>query len=708
MVALKNITRALCTTPACLEIADYYVKNLAPNYKDIDPCTNFEEMVCGGWRDRYDIPSDQTSNDAISLIEQKVDDELRIVLEGQYPVGSKHSHFSPRNLHARDLSVDQQNFETMKAVYNSCMDEDSIKKLGISPIVDLIGELRKTFGRDDWSAPILFAQRLGATSLTSVYVTNDFDKPDLQVVVAEPTVGLGLQMPDFYVDTTMLTNDYVPVLANILRAVHPNDSSATNFTEQARRLVQFETNLAALLPPDDFDFVEALTRVPTAKIDALVPRLGVSKIIAALAPPGIPSVEVLVYAPFLANLTKVIDAAPRSTVELLFVWRTILASRAYVVADEIFDPLLKLRRKLYGDNSVRPPTPRWKTCVGFVGDSVGWILSRFFIENTFSARDREISNQIVADVREVYIQKFKTVPWMDESTRTKAIEKIDLLEQKIGYPTENPNITDPETIRNLYGGLTVTSSYFRNAMSATNKSIIDNFARLGKATDRKGWGISFPTIVNAFYKRQTNEIDFPAGILQAPVFGGDYPSAVNYGAFGAVAGHEASHGFDINGGKFDGTGRLVNWWSDEVTKEYKKREQCFISQFNNITVSANDKKNVTQRKYKLDGRKTLGENEADSAGIVAAFDSWKLRRKLNGDKTELALPGLEDWTDEQLFFLAYGNFWCGKYSDDAMQIRLKQDVHAPNAARVQGTTANSRAFKEAFGCKVKEPTCELW
>ncbi|KAK0640572.1 hypothetical protein B0T16DRAFT_514442 [Cercophora newfieldiana] len=711
MVAIKNVTRALCTTPACLQLADNFVKNLAPNYKDIDPCTNFEEMVCGGWRTRYQISPQQSSLDAMGVLSEETTSLLRSVLEGPYPGDSSHSHFSPRNLHPRDLSVDQENFSKLQTAYKACIDEETLKKVGLAPITDLLDRLKKTFGSDgdDWSAPSVFLQSIGASGLTYVYVASDLDDPDLQLLNLNFGAGFGLPNRNLYSNASILETQYVPVVADIFKAVHRtgnNSGAALDFTEQARQVVKLEADLAAISAPSNRSFYELAAKITFSNASALAPGLGLPKIVSALAPPGYLPKDILLYPAYLSNLSKVLDANPRSAVESYFAWRLILASRNYVLADEVFQPYLTLRNRLQGVNDLAPQ-PRWKTCLASARNSLGWILSRFFVETTFSAHDRDLSNQIISDIREVYAQKIKTLPWLDDPTRAKALEKIDMIVQKIGYPTDFPNITDPETLKRLYSNTSVTNSHFANQLSATNVSITNNFKQLLGPTDRKDWQDSFAVIINAFYSSDLNQIVFPAGILQPPIFGGDFPAAINYGAFGAIAGHEVSHGFDKNGRNFDGTGRMVNWWSDSVLAEYKKREQCFVDQFNNMTVFANDGKGNNTVGHKLNGQQTLGENEADSAGIVAAFDSWLLRKKLNGGQ-ELGLPGLEEFTDEQLFFLAYGNIWCGKVSNDGLKLQVMNDAHSPNAARVQGTTANSRAFREAFGCKVKEPTCELW
>ncbi|KAK0617740.1 hypothetical protein B0T14DRAFT_547414 [Immersiella caudata] len=680
MVALKNITRALCTTPACIQLAEEYVMNLAPNYKDLDPCTNFEEVVCGGWRARNKIPSTQLEYNQMVTLRTKGDNLLRSIVEGEYPGNSSHSQFSPRNLHQRDTSVDQENFIKLKKAHSACLDVEALRRVGIAPMIELLDKLKERFqsGDLDWSAPSIFVKQLGASALTSISITSDLENTDVQLPNLNFDGWYGLP------------------------------GTVANYTEQARQIAKLEADLVSISSPSNKNYYELASKLPLIEADALAPELGLTKLFSAFAPPNISSdINVILYTSYYGNLTRILSSHSRSTIEAYFLWAVIIQTRTAVFAGEIFAPYLKLRDTLRGITTTVDPTPRWKSCLSLVSSNLGWILSRFFIEHTFSARDRDLSNQVISDIREAYIEKFKTLSWMDEPTRTKAMDKVDKIIQKIGYPTAIPNITDPNVLRTYYADTPVSTSHFQNELAAKNASIIRNFKLLSHPTDRLDWSTSYAFIVNAYYTWDINQITFPAGILQSPVFGGDFPSAVNYGAFGAVAGHEVSHGFDKNGRNFDGTGKLTNWWSDDVLVEYQKRERCFVEQFGNITAFPNDGKSTNSTGFKVDGEQTLGENEADSAGIVAAWEAWQLRRKLDGTE-EMALPGLEEWTDEQLFFMAYGNFWCGLVSEDGLRATIPTGVHSPNVVRVMGTTANSRAFKEAFGCEVKEPVCELW
>jgi endothelin-converting enzyme len=211
--------------------------------------------------------------------------------------------------------------------------------------------------------------------------------------------------------------------------------------------------------------------------------------------------------------------------------------------------------------------------------------------------------------------------------------------------------------------------------------------------------MTVPT-VNAYYNPPGNEIVFPAGIMQFPVFDVDSPAYVSYGAFGSVAGHELSHAFDSTGRHYDQNGNLTDWWSDETVDAFQKRAQCFVDQYANFTVPGPDDKPLH-----VNGRLTLGENIADAGGLSASFQAWKMRA---AEKPNQNLPGLEFFSQEQMFFVSYSGWWCGKSRRDTAINRIYTDPHAPKWARILGTMANSREFRDSFQCKDKKPTCELW
>lgn len=259
---------------------------------------------------------------------------------------------------------------------------------------------------------------------------------------------------------------------------------------------------------------------------------------------------------------------------------------------------------------------------------------------------------------------------------------------------------NPNTLQEYYRSINITpTTFFQNALSMNKFEVSRSWSSLGKPVDRDEWGMSVPT-VNAYYNPPGNEIVFPAGIMQFPVFDVTVPQYVSYGAFGSVSGHELSHAFDSTGRHYDQNGNFTDWWTPATVSGFEERAECFVKQYGEYSVPGPDDKPIH-----VNGRLTLGENIADAGGISAAFAAWRKRAKETRNQD---LPGLEHFSQEQLFFVSYANWWCGKSRRETAVQRILTDPHAPKWARILGTMANSRDFKESFGCAKKEPVCELW
>lgn len=331
---------------------------------------------------------------------------------------------------------------------------------------------------------------------------------------------------------------------------------------------------------------------------------------------------------------------------------------------------------------------------------IGWILSRFFVEKAFSAKAKKFGDTIVSDIKDQFNAKLLVTTWMSGPVIEKALRKVHNIVQKIGYPTKSPDIMDPQDLNSYYSDLNLSdTTFFANVVYMRQLEVRREWQALGKPVDRDEWGMTVPT-VNAYYNPPGNEIVFPAGIMQFPVFDVDVPAYLSYGAFGSVAGHELSHAFDSTGRHYDENGNYTDWWTNSTVEAFTKRAQCFIDQFHNYTVEG-----PNGQPLHVNGRLTLGENIADAGGLSAAFQAWRMHSK---ERKYQNLPGLEYFTQDQLFFVSYSNWWCGTSRKETAINRIYTDPHAPKWARILGTMANSREFREAFKCKQKEPTCELW
>ncbi|KAK3350253.1 hypothetical protein B0T25DRAFT_262778 [Lasiosphaeria hispida] len=692
-------SRALCMTPACLQLAAEFKNNLAANFTDIDPCTDFEEMVCGGWRDRNPLPSGQGQLSTITIMSDRGYMTLRDIVEGPYPEDSSHSHFSPRNLGAA-VSVDQLNFATMQRAYNACMDTAGRAEAGFAPALTLVEDLRSTFTPEgDFSESLLYLGRFGMRALVSIGVGSMPTDPEIVLPGVAPRAPSGLGPGRYYNDTEVVA-EYSAAMAMVLQAVYPGGyGGIANTTKLAEDVVEFEMLLSAIQPtPSQREDPAAMDSVISLKeVIDIVPQLGVDKVIRALAPPTYTPEQIIVPSTqYLANLSALLSETPRDTVQAFLLWTAVVGIQGAVTAPDVLGPYKTLMNKLSGATTF---PEQWKTCMASINSGLGWILSRFFIEGAFSARSRDMGNDIIANIKHVYNEQFDKLTWMDDAIKALSKDKINKMNQKIGYPSSYPNITDPSSLQSYYADIEISLSHFSNSLSIANSSTAQSWATLGKPINRDEWHMTAAT-VNAYYSPNLNEIVFPAAIMQLPLFHADLPSAVNYGSFGAIAGHEISHGFDNTGRMFDARGVYGDWWTPATSAEFQTRVDCLVAQFDNMTLTTPG----TDVGVKVNGRRTVGEAIADSAGLTAAFDAWTSQR---GD--EAALPGLEGlFTDEQMFFVAFGNLWCTKATLAALQRQVLVDSHPPGPARILGATMNSRAFRQAFQCPVKEPTCELW
>jgi endothelin-converting enzyme len=278
--------------------------------------------------------------------------------------------------------------------------------------------------------------------------------------------------------------------------------------------------------------------------------------------------------------------------------------------------------------------------------------------------------------------------------------KVASVRQRVGYQTANPNVADPKDIEAYYADLRVTNkSYFDMGRSFVEFNRKVSWTTLLKPTDLHRWSMTPPT-VNANYHQTLNAISFPAGILQFPFFGPELPEYVSFGAFGSVAGHELSHAFDTNGARFDERGAYREWWDNGTMSRFKTKANCFVEQYSKYSITDDEGKPMH-----VNGKLTLRENIADAGGVSASFAAWKKR---NDQKQNPGLPGLERFTNEQLFFMSFAGRRCSKTRPAQAVKNILTDAHSPNEWRIIGTLQNSAPFKEAFNCPVKKPECEIW
>ncbi|CAI4212311.1 unnamed protein product [Parascedosporium putredinis] len=604
---------------------------------------------------------------------------LKNILQDDYPEKSIHSYFSPARLASASRNEDKENFDKMKAAFDACLDEGKARDLGDEPLNRILDEIKKSV--PSWRRSgyvkdtVLLLAKQGIAALIDSGTGADDRDPDSVVVTVSPPWSFGLPSKERYEDDTLLEK-YRNMTVNVLGAFYP-DADKDVFS----KVVDFEKKLAAVSPSteDRLNVTKYYNPMVIDEAAALVPELEIQALISELAPKDVVVERVIVASPeYLDALSGILKDTEKDVLEAYFSWKAIQSLSSYVESDSV-KPYKRFRNELTGKEPDSAPD-RWRTCVRHVDGGLGWILSRFFIERAFSAQAKEFGDTIIKDIKTEFVKKLNTIEWMDDETTKKAIDKVHNIIQKIGYPTDSPDILNPSKLRGYYKSVDVSSSaFFDNTISMRKFEVGLSWSALGKPVDRDEWGMTASTF---------------------PVFNVDTPAYLSYGAFGAVAGHELSHAFDSTGRHYDQNGNYSDWWSEGTVKAFNERAQCFVDQYADYTIPGLDGKPLH-----VNGWLTLGENIADAGGLSAAFQAWKSRTE---DREDQDLPGLSFFSHDQLFFVNYANWWCGKTRKDSAVDSIYTDPHSPKWARVLGTMANSREFRESFQCKDKKPTCELW
>lgn len=358
------------------------------------------------------------------------------------------------------------------------------------------------------------------------------------MITISPSLGIGLPSREYYNNTNIVA-DYTATLKDVVRGL-----VGGGFDKAAEDVVAFEKKLADATPDTQTkqDITKSYNPLSIKEIEALVPEISISNIIASLAPHDYKGNRLIVVSPsYMKALSGLLKDTPRETVLLYLQWK-IIQTLSFVIEDESVEPLRRFWNVLAG---VEPQAKgeRWRKCLLSLDAGLEWSLSRFYVLDSFSEDSKRLGDQIVSDIKERFIFMLGQTGWMSPDVRKLSIEKVKNIVQKIGYPTKSPNVMDPEDVKRHYRDLEVSKdTYFENAVAVARFHLRNVWSRLGKPTNRDKWEMSAPAI-NAYYNPTGNEIVFPAGIMQAPVFyGPDAPLYLSYGSFGAISGHELSHG----------------------------------------------------------------------------------------------------------------------------------------------------------------------
>jgi endothelin-converting enzyme/putative endopeptidase len=649
--------------------------------RSVDPCVDFYEFACGGWRKANPIPPDQTRWGRFTELAQRNRDVLHEILE-----------------QAQDASRQRSPLEAKVGdYYAACMDEAGIEKQGTRPLQAPLGKVAALQSKTELFRLLGEHQAQGRPGLFGFGAQTDLH--DSKKTIAGFSTALagrgGISLPDRddYLKDDAKSKEkrgkYVEHVSALLALAGEPPAKAQ---ADAQTVLRVETSLAKT-------YLDRVARRDPKNLDNAMTLEGLKKLAPAfefdayLAAAGAPSFsELNVPAKkFFEEGSAIVAETPLDDWKTYLRWQLVRAAAPYLGAAFVQEDFRFNNEYL---NGAKEMEPRWRRCVQSTDRALGDALGQLYVEKTFGAdgkaRMRLMIDALTASLRE----DIETLPWMTAATKQQALVKLQAFNtSKVGYADKWKDYSSVEVKRDDFAG---------NARRATIFEIRRSFAKIGKPTDRSEWGMTPPT-VNAYYNSQNNEIVFPAGILQPPFFDRKMDDAINFGGIGVVIGHEYTHGFDDQGAKFDPEGNLKNWWGPEDLKQFQERTDCIANEYDGF-VSVADAKNGDVH---LNGRLTLGENTADNGGARVAYKA--LQQALAGKDRK----PIDGFTPEQRFFLGFANVWCESVTEAAARQRAQTDSHASGRYRIIGTVSNMPEFAAAFGCKagqpmVRENACRAW
>ncbi len=567
--------------------------------------------------------------------------------------------------------------------YASGMDEAAVEKAGVAPLKPELARIAALRSPADLGPELAHLQMLGVSAAFDIGQMQDFED-STKVIAMASQGGLGLPDRDYYLKDdpkfASIRKAYEEHIARMLRLLGDQEKQAA---ASAHAVMALETRLAtASMPVEEQRDPHAIYNMRDhAGLRKEAPAIDWPRYLASQSLPQLQQLN-LAMPKFFNALSREMTSTPMTQWRDYLRWQLVhrfapYLSKAYV--DENF-------RFVQAVRGTKELLPRWRRVLNTENGALGFAVGHEYVKRHFPPEARAQVVGILHGVRDALRADLETLEWMSPATRTKALEKLGLMEERIGYPD----------VWRDYGKLDVDRGpYVLNVMRA---NIFDNqreLAKIGKPVDRSEWAYP-PQVINAYYDDSMNNINFLAGILQPPFFDATGPAAYNYGAIGAVIGHEITHGFDDQGSQFDGHGNLVNWWTKEDNDKFQVGVGCIVDQFSGYTVDDG---------FHLKGKLVSGESIADLGGVLLALRAFQASP---GYATAPALGGL---SPDQQFFLGYAQMYGEDVRPEQARVWAASDPHPPGNYRVNGTLANVPQFARAFGAgaeAIAAKRCVIW
>jgi endothelin-converting enzyme/putative endopeptidase len=650
-----------------------YTPSLDPSAMDrtSDPCVDFYEYSCGGWKKMNPIPSDQTSWSVYGKLYEDNLNYLRGIL-GQAST-------------AKDRDAVTQKIGDY---YAACMDETEVEKLGAKPLQADLTAIHNLASTKDLATLIATLHLQGIPGVFSSRSTQDPDDSD-EVIVNVSQGGLGLPDRDYYLKDDAKSKEtrehYFQHVQKIFELLEDSPDAAKN---NAGIVMRMETSLAkaSLTRVERRDPYKQKHKMTVAELYKVAPDFDWNAYFAAS---DIPKFQVLNVG--WPDFFKDVDSQLKS--DSLEDWKIYLRfhianSRAPYLSsafvNEDFDFYGKYLR------GAKELQPRWKRCVRYVDRDLGEALGQTYVRKTFSPELKAATLDMTRRIEDAMAIRIQQLAWMTPATKQQALTKLHAFRNKIGYPDQWRDYSSVKII---------STDFYGNNLRAIEFESHRQLNKVGKPVDRGEWDMTPPT-VNAYFNDQMNDINFPAGVLQPPLYDSRMDDAPNYGNTGSTIGHELTHGFDDEGRQYDAKGNLKDWWTKEDADQFVKHADCVVDQYAQYVVVDD---------VHINSKLTEGEDVADLGGTILAYIAWKDATK------DMTLQDRDGLTPDQRFFIGLAQWACENNRPENERVNAITDPHSPGKYRINGVVVNMPEFGSAFSCKVGQPMvkptekiCHVW
>ncbi|MGC2112357.1 MAG: M13 family metallopeptidase [Candidatus Korobacteraceae bacterium] len=639
--------------------------------RSVDPCVDFYAYSCGGWMKKNPIPPDQTSWDVYRKLYEDNLAYLRSILEQASTATN------------RDAVT-----QKIGDYYAACTDEAAVEKRGAKPLAPDLVEIQ---GLNDIHNLAPLAARLHLAGDTLLFGSGSQQDPDNSdaMIVAVVQDGLGLPDRDYYTKDDAKSKEIrARYLEHVQKMFELLGDSPEVAKKEASTVMRIETAFAkaSLTRVERRDPYKITHKMKVGELDALAPNFNWT---AYFSTSQIPPFEILnVASPdFLKEMNRQLAATSLDDWKAYLRFHVANSRSPYLSSAFVNENFDFYRKYLRGAKELQP---RWKRCVEYVDDQLGEALGQEYVRKTFPPELKAATLQMTQLIEDAMAQRIQHLDWMSPETKQQAMNKLHSIRNKVGYPDKWRDYSSVEITRDDFYGNAERAEEFENHRE---------YNKVGKPVDRSEWDMTPPT-VNAYYNPQMNDINFPAGVLQPPLYDAKMDDAPNYGNTGSTIGHELTHGFDDEGRQYDAKGNLKDWWTTQDAAQFVKHADCVVDQY---------AKYVVVDDIHINSKLTEGEDVADLGGTILAYIAWK-----DANKSQ-QLTDRDSLTPDQRFFVGFAQWACENDRPEDLRVRAITDPHSPAKYRINGVVVNVPEFGTAFSCKAGSPmikpadkVCKVW